>query len=90
MKICPTCGQSMPIERLGVILSPFKAKIFDTVKQGGKTGIKPDDLYNKVFKPRSRNCMKSHIWQINELIGPHRINSVSKQHERYYRLEMEF
>lgn len=89
MKTCPTCGQPMPIERLGVTLSPFKAKIFDAVQSRGQTGIRPDELYKTVIKPRSRNCMKSHIWQINERIIPNRIVCVSNNRQRYYRLVLQ-
>lgn len=88
MKTCPTCGQSMPVERLGVAMSPFKAKIFDAIQGSGKTGIPSDELYNSIFKPRSRNCMKAHIWQINAMIASHRIINTSneKLSGRFYKL----
>lgn len=68
--ICSHCGQPLPEKRLGVRLTPLKARIFDLVKRAGPAGIFSDDLLAMVFpKGRKRGTLKSHIWQINELIA---------------------
>ncbi len=63
----------MPLreERLGVRLTPLKARILDTIKRAGDTGIHSDDLYGIAFQDRQQRSMetlKSHIHQINDLL----------------------
>jgi hypothetical protein len=68
---CHSCGQSLPEIRLGVRLTPFKARLFDLVKRGGINGIHSDDLYSLIYPEGggSRQTLKAHIWQINEMIA---------------------
>ena len=68
---CDNCGQALPEIRLGVRLTPFKARLFDLVKGGGINGIHSDDLYSLLYPEGggSRHTLKSHVWQINELIA---------------------
>jgi len=70
--ICPHCQQPLPEIRLGVRLTPLRARIFDAVKRGGEDGIDRRDLVDLVYadeptKPSLRT-LKAHIFQINELI----------------------
>lgn len=69
---CPHCGQVLPEIRLGVRLSPLKARIFDLVQRGGRDGIDKRDLFDIVFADVSGAklpTLKTHIYQINEVIG---------------------
>jgi hypothetical protein len=68
---CPHCGQPLPEIRLGVRLTPLKARIFDLVQRGGRDGIDRSDLFDIVFggTGRCRGTLKSHIVQINGLIA---------------------
>jgi hypothetical protein len=69
MKLCSACGQPLPERRLGIKLTPIKAHIFDLVKAAGNTHITCERINNLVFDGRSRyEVIKSHIWQINDLI----------------------
>jgi DNA-binding winged helix-turn-helix (wHTH) protein len=68
---CPYCSQPLPEIRLGVRLTPLKARIFDLVQRGGADGIDREDLFDIVFggTGRCRETLKAHIFQINELIA---------------------
>jgi hypothetical protein len=69
-RCCPTCHQVLPETRLGVRLTPLKARIFDAVRRGGRDGIDRADLFELIFggEPHSRETLKAHIFQINELL----------------------
>ena len=58
-------------------MSALKARVFDAIKRAGPAGIETTDLFDLIFAPRgaSRCCMKTHIWQLNEIIADsgHRI-----------------
>jgi len=58
--------------RLGVPLTPLKARLFDAVSRAGPDGISGDDLFTIVFSERRASRMsglKSHVWQINTAIA---------------------
>jgi hypothetical protein len=63
---CPHCGQRIPPTRLGVRLTPLKARVFDLIEGGGADGIATEDV--KTILGMSTSCFKSHVHQINELI----------------------
>ena len=67
---CPYCNQPLPEIRLGVRLTPLKARIFDLIQRGGRDGIDRGDLFDIVFggTGQCRATLKAHIHQINELI----------------------
>jgi len=72
---CPRCGQALPETRLGVRLTPLKARIFDLVRRSGADGIDRHELFDIVFgdddahaRRHSYETLKAHITQINELI----------------------
>jgi hypothetical protein len=71
MRTCPHCQQPLPELRLGVRLTPLKARIFDLVKRGGEDGIDRRDLceiiYGEVTEQALRT-LKTHCYQISELI----------------------
>lgn len=70
MKCCPCCGQPLPEKRLGVRMTPLKARIFDLVKYAGDQGILTAELQARVFiKGQSPETLKAHIWQINDMIA---------------------
>ena len=68
---CPKCGQALPVTRAGVAMSALKPRIFDAIKRTGPDGIECADLYELIFATRgsSRETMKAHVWQLNELIA---------------------
>jgi hypothetical protein len=74
-RTCTCCGQPLPETRLGVRLTPLKARIFDLIERGGDDGIDRRDLFDIVFgdgdahsRKRSYRTLKAHLAQINELI----------------------
>lgn len=60
----------IPEMRLGVRLTPLKARIFDLVQRAGRDGIDRGDLFSLVFggTGQCRETLKAHIFQINDLI----------------------
>lgn len=72
MPICECCGQTLPEKRKGVKLSFLKARIFDAVDRAGPDGIPADDLHGMVFtEGQKRATLKTHIWQINDVLIDH-------------------
>lgn len=71
---CPQCGQKLlPPEREGCGLTPLKARIYDAVKRAGPDGIAWHDLFALIYGgcvrgSTSRQRLKSHVWQINDLL----------------------
>jgi chromosome segregation and condensation protein ScpB len=57
----------MPLLRLGVKLTPTKARIFDAVQFRGGDGIPLDTLSDIIGM--KHNTLKAHIHQINEIIA---------------------
>jgi len=55
---------------MGVRLPKLKARIFDIVQRGGDYGIQGEDIRAIVWpdEQMSRNTLKAHVHQINELI----------------------
>jgi len=68
---CDSCGQALPEMRLGVRLTAFRARLFDLVRRSGVDGIHSEDLYSQLYPDGggSRQTLKAHVWQINELIA---------------------
>jgi hypothetical protein len=65
---CPHCGQAMADVRMGVSLTPLKARIFDAVSR--RPGITWDDISRVAFGGEAcRETVKAHIWQINETLA---------------------
>jgi hypothetical protein len=70
-RCCNYCGQTLPETRMGVRLTPLKARILDVVTRAGPDGISARDLFGIVFESgeRSRETLKAHVWQINDAIA---------------------
>ena len=67
--VCPTCHQPITIERLGVRMSPLKARLVDRIKQSGDLGITVRELIDDLFGgARTRNCVSQHLKHINDLL----------------------
>ncbi len=69
-RLCPYCNQALPEVRLGVRLTPLKARLFDLVQRGGEDGIPGNDLRD-ILWPDEQLSVKTlavHVNQINELI----------------------
>ena len=60
-KLCACCGQPLAEYRLGIRLTPLKARIFDAIKRRGSERIQAREIGNPV-------TVKSHVWQINDLL----------------------
>lgn len=73
MTVCPHCHQHIAVERLGVRLTPTKARIVDAIVAAGDPGISSPELAFDVYRGqgrvRSRHGMKSHVYQINILLA---------------------
>ena len=68
---CPYCGGPLIDFRLGVRLSPLKARIFDLVQRAGRDGISGVDLHELAYTGTARPgaaTIKAHIHQINEVL----------------------
>jgi hypothetical protein len=69
---CPHCHQVLHHERLGVRLTPLKARILDMIKAAGDLGIAREELMHALARERgvaiSKYTLKAHIWQINDLL----------------------
>lgn len=68
--VCKHCGQPLPTIRLGVRLTPLKARIFDLIRRAGPDGIAGEDLFALTLAARraQRSTLKAHVWQINDAI----------------------
>lgn len=68
MAVCPHCHQPIAHERLGVSLTPLKARILDRIKRAGDLGISSEAVVHDLYfdrKPVSTLTVKAHVWQIN-------------------------
>ncbi len=74
---CHYCGSPLPEIRLGVRLTPLKARIFDLVQRAGVDGIDRRELFDICFGDTDAHertnkgkfpTLKAHIHQINEAI----------------------
>jgi hypothetical protein len=55
--------------RVGVFLTERKAAIFDVIKRAGDTGISSIEIIGTLYeRPVSPAAIKSHVWQINDLL----------------------
>lgn len=70
--ICSKCHQPINHERLGVRLSPLKARIIDLIKAAGDIGISTGELLRELYhpsaQPKSVNTVRMHICQINDVL----------------------
>ena len=84
-RTCPHCGQLLAEYRLGVRLSPTKARIFDIVARAGDNGIMPNDLFALVFTSgQVRGTLAAHMWQINETLEEVGYRIKGGKHGCYY------
>jgi len=65
-RCCNYCGQPLPDIRLGVKLTPEKARIFDHIQRCGEWGISGPHLAELTRK--NLKCVQAHIFQINEYL----------------------
>jgi hypothetical protein len=66
---CPHCHQPYAAERLGVRVTPLKARIIDAIKAAGDVGISSEVLHLQLYfdrNPASVRTIKAHVWQIND------------------------
>jgi hypothetical protein len=64
---CPCCGQRVLL-RLGVLLSPRQADVFDVIQRQNKCGGIRMDTLADLFKG-NRGCLKVHISNINKKLA---------------------
>jgi hypothetical protein len=68
--LCPHCRQPLINTRLGVRLSPIKARIFDAVRRAGDAGVSRESLERLIYdRPVSDKNVKAHVLQINEMLA---------------------
>jgi dihydropteroate synthase len=62
--------------RLGVSLSPLKARIFDAIRRASPAGVPGELLIEDLGLPITRKTLKAHVWQINDRLSEngYRIN----------------
>ena len=66
LQLCPGCRRPLPVVRLGVVLTPLKARIFDAIRRAGPDGIDGRALIQELDLPVSLTTLKAHVWQIND------------------------
>jgi hypothetical protein len=64
-RTCPHCCKAF---RLGAIMPPLKAAIIDVIKAAGGVGISSQELLTAIERPAGPGAVKSHVFQINELL----------------------
>ena len=70
-RTCPLCHQHYAVERLGIRLTPLKARIVDYIKASGDLGASTEELRHELYGPRTRRLgatIRVHIHQINDLL----------------------
>jgi hypothetical protein len=68
-RTCPLCHQHYAVERLGIRLTPLKARIVDYIKASGDLGASTQELRHELYGPRTRRLgatIRVHIYQIND------------------------
>ncbi len=67
-RCCPYCSQPLPEIRMGVRLSPLKARIFDLILRSADNGITREDIHAIAFDgcDRDANNISVHVAQIND------------------------
>jgi DNA-binding response OmpR family regulator len=66
--VCPYCNAPLVTERLGIHMSPLKARLFDAVKHAGEEGVTAAELKRCWTKRISSTTVRVHVSQINELL----------------------
>lgn len=70
MAVCPTCHQHIAVERLGVAMSPLKARLFDHIRRAGDAGVSVHELVDDLWRGKiSRNCASQHVKQLDDLLA---------------------
>jgi hypothetical protein len=69
-RTCPFCHQHYAVERLGVRLTPLKARIVDYIKAGGDLGASTEELRHELYSSKDivSATVRVHIHQINDLL----------------------
>jgi hypothetical protein len=68
---CPHCHQLINEIRLGVQMTPLKARIVDQIKAAGDIGVTTTEIISEVYPDRSLinpRTIKAHVNQINDLL----------------------
>ena len=86
-RACPTCGQKLPLKQFGVPMPAKKARIIDMILRAGSEGAPCDAVYQRLFSHTSRNTVKAHIWQINELLAETGYRIVAGKRGANYKLQ---
>ena len=68
-QLCPECHRPLPDLRLGIPLTPLKARIFDAIRRAGPAGIGGDAIIQELGLPVSQTTIKAHVWQINDRLA---------------------
>lgn len=68
-------------------MSALKARIVDLVVSGGEEGIASEAIYQRLFHDSSRETMKAHIWQINEMLADEGVRLACGKGSSIYHLQ---
>jgi hypothetical protein len=72
IQICPHCGQPYHHHRLGVDLTPLKARIVDIVRAAGDIGVSKREIHYELYQgyqhARNTDTVRTHLRQINDLL----------------------
>lgn len=65
---CPHCERPFAGKRFGVTFGDVAIRIIDMVKHAGPDGIKPDELFEAIYRnrPSKRTALKGYVRAINE------------------------
>jgi hypothetical protein len=81
---CDCCGQIIPVGRMGVVLSPFKARIFDLIK--ARPGISRKELCYELYESVTQaNLMTTgaHVAQLRQAFSETDILIRARTHHGY-------
>ena len=67
--LCPGCHRPLTNVRVGIPLTPLKARIFDAISRAGPDGICGDAIIQELGLPVSQATLKAHVWQINDRLA---------------------
>jgi len=69
-RTCPLCHQHYAVERLGIRLTPLKARIVDYIKASGDLGASTEELRHELYSSKDvvGATVRVHIHQINDLL----------------------
>ena len=71
-RLCPHCSKPLTPIRFGASISPFAARLIDTIERAGGAGVSANDLLKAVYSDRRANLgtLRSYISALNVALAP--------------------